>query len=145
MAASAEHALHQRREFLSREKKIVCSVRLLDWSVPGNIKVDRVKMAAGEDKSTTSFKVMLPTAALEKLAVAPGGKTVKLQFGLSPADEYGIPPGVDFGTSLAVGKPSNPRKGESCVAQSVCQMTPMPDRSPCSGRSGAQETRPSGK
>ena len=68
MAASAEHALHQRREFLSREKKIVCSARLLDWSVPDNIKVDRVKMAAGEDKSTTSFKVMLPAAALEKLA-----------------------------------------------------------------------------
>ena len=47
---------------------------------------------------------------------------------MSHADEYGIPPGVDFGTSLAVGrKLSNSRKGESCVVQSVCQMTPMPD------------------
>ena len=123
---SATYALHQRREFL-REKKFALSARLLDWSAPGDIKVDQVKMAAGEDVSTTSFKVMLPAASLEKLAVAPGGTTAKLQFGLSPAGEYGIPPDVDFGTSLAVGKSSNPRKGESCVAQSACQMTPMPD------------------
>ena len=74
---SATYALHQRRKFLSREKKIILSARFLDRSVPGNIKVDQVKMAAGEDVSTTSFKVMLPAASLEKLAVAPGGTTVK--------------------------------------------------------------------
>ena len=147
MAALAEYALHQRRAFVNREKEVVLTARLIDWSDSGNIKVDRVKikMAAGEDVSATLFKAILPASALAKLAVLPGATMVKRQFGLSPADEYGIPPGVDFGTSLAVGKPSNPRKGESCVAQSVCQMTPMPDRSPCSGRSGAQETRPSGK
>ena len=117
MAASVPpYVLHQRRELLSGEKKAVLSARLLNWSEAGNIKVDQVKMATGEDVSAKSFKAMLPAASLEKLAVAPGATTVKRQFGLSPADEYGIPPEVDFRTSLAVGIPLNVRKGESCVA-----------------------------
>ena len=103
MAASAAHALHQRCELLAGEKKVVLSARLLRWSVADNIKVDQVKMATGEDVSAKSFKAMLPAASLEKLDVAPGGTTAKLQFGLSPAGEYGIPPDVDFHTSLAIG------------------------------------------
>jgi len=77
MAASAPpYVLHQRRELLL-EKKKVGSARLLDWSEPGNIMVDQVKMATGEDVSTELFKVLLPAASLKKLVVAPGGTTVK--------------------------------------------------------------------
>ena len=127
MAAFAEYALHQRRAFFNREKEVVLTARLIDWSDFGNIKVDRVKTAAGEDVSATSFKAILPASALAKLAVLPGATVVKRQFGLSSADEYGLPPGVDFRTSLAIGDRRKDRKGESCVAQSVCQMTPKPD------------------
>ena len=51
-----------------------------------------------------------------------------MQFGLSPDDEYGISPDLDFITTLAIGKPLNARKGESCVALPACQIIPMPDR-----------------
>ena len=64
---------------------------------------------------TTLLKVQLPASALEKLVVAPGGNTVKEQFGMSPDGEYGIPPGVDFRTSLRIGERRTHRLGESCV------------------------------
>ena len=116
MAASVPpYVLHQRRELLSGEKKVL-SARLLDWSELGSIMVYQAKMATGEDVSIELFKVQLPAASLKKLAVAPGGATVQVQFGLSPDGEYGIPPEVDFRTSLAIGNPLNVRKGESCVA-----------------------------
>ena len=76
MAAPGRCVLHQRRELLL-EKKKVGSARLLDWSEPGNIMVDQVKMATGEGVSTELFKVLLPAASLKKLVVAPGGTTVK--------------------------------------------------------------------
>ena len=80
MAASAPYALYK-----AEEKKVVLTARLIDWSDSGNIKVDRVKikMAAGEDVSTTLFKAILPASALAKLAVLPGATMVKRQFGLS--------------------------------------------------------------
>ena len=89
MPALAEYALHERRVFVNRGKEVVLTARLIDWSDSGNIKVDRVKMAAREDVSTTSFKAMLPASALVQLAVLPGATMVKRQFGLCPADEYG--------------------------------------------------------
>ena len=121
MAALAEYALHQRRAFVNREKEVVLTARLIDWSDSGNIKVDRVKikMAAGEDVSATLFKAILPASALAKLAVLPGATMVKRQFRLSPTGEYGLPPGVDFRTSLTIGERRKARLGESCVAQSV--------------------------
>ena len=113
-AMTAEYALHQRRAFVNAKKKVVFTARLLLWRDASKIKVDRVKMAAGQDVSTALFKAVLPAPALEKLAVAYGGKTVKAQFGLSPDDEYEIPPGVDFRTSLTIGERRKDRLGESC-------------------------------
>ena len=52
-------------------------------------------MVSGQDVATMLFQAVLPASSLEKLAVAPGGKTVKAQFGLSPDDEHGIPPGLE--------------------------------------------------
>ena len=109
------------------KEKIVLTARFLHWGDASKIKVDRVKMASGKDVATALFQAVLPASSLEKLAVAPGGKTAKAQFGLSPDGEYGIPPGVDFHTSLTIGERRRDRHGESCMAQSVCQMTPMPD------------------
>ena len=127
IAASAQtYAIHQWRVVLS-EGKNVCSARLLNWKKSDSIMVDQVKMATGEDVSMELLKVQLPKVSLTKLSVAPDSKSVKVQFGLSPEDEYGIPPEVDFMTALTIGQPCG-RKGESCAALSACQMTLMPDR-----------------
>ena len=115
MALSAPYNLHERREFMSAEDGVVLTTRLCEYGDLGQVKVDRVKLVAGEEVPTTLFKVQLPASALAKLAVAPGGNTVKEQFGLSPDDEYGIPPGVDFRTSLRIGDRRIQRLGESCV------------------------------
>ena len=115
MAATGRYVQHQRRELLL-EKKKVGSARLLDWNEPGNIMLTRSRWRPGKTCRRSCSRSSYPQRHLEKLAVAPGGTTVKVQFGLSPADEYGIPPEVDFRTSLAIGIPLNVRKGESCVA-----------------------------
>ena len=64
---------------------------------------------------TTLLKAQLRDSALAKLAVAPRGKTAKEQFGMSPNGEYGIPPTLDFRTSLRIGECRTPRLEESSV------------------------------
>ena len=115
MAPSAPYNLYERREFLSAEDGVVLTGRLCEWGDLGQVKVDQVKLVAGIDVPTRFFTVQLPPPSLAKLVVAPLGTTVKEQFGLSLDAEYGIPPGVDFRTSLCIGDRRNPRKGESCV------------------------------
>ena len=81
-----------------------------------NFLYDRAKLVAGDEEvPTTLLKVQLRDSALAKLAAAPRGTTVKEQFGMSPVDEYGIPPGLDFRTSARIGERRTARKGESCV------------------------------
>ena len=116
MARSGPFTLYERCAFLSKSGVVLFSARLCEWDKLDHVKVDRVKLVAGEEEvPTTLFKVQLPAAALAKLVVAPRGKTAKEQFGMSPDDEYGIPPGVDFRTSLRIGERRTHRLGESCV------------------------------
>ena len=115
MAPSAQCNMYERREFRNAEDGVVLTGRLCEWGDLGQVKVDQVKLVAGEEVPTILFKVQLPASALAKLAVAPRGNTVKEQFGLSPEDEYGIPPTVDFRTSLRIGDRRTQRLGESCV------------------------------
>ena len=116
MARSGAFALYERTAFLSASGKVAFTARLLEWDKLDHVKVDRVKLVAGDEEvSTTLLKVQLPDSALAKVAAAPRGTTVKEQFGMSLVDEYGIPPGLDFRTSARIGEKRTPRKGESCV------------------------------
>ena len=113
--APPQYNMYDRREFRNAEGVTVLSGRLCEWGDSSQVKVDQVKLVAGIDVPTRFFTVQLPPPSLAKLVVAPLGTTVKEQFGLSLDAEYGIPPGVDFRTSLCIGDRRNPRKGESCV------------------------------
>ena len=116
MARSGPFSLYERTAFLSESGKAAFTARLLEWDNLASVKVDRVKLVAGDEEvPTTLLKVQLRDSALAKLAAAPRGTTVKEQFGMSPVDEYGIPPGLDFRTSARIGEKRTPRKGESCV------------------------------
>ena len=119
MARSGPFSLYERTAFLSASGKVAFTARLLEWGNRASVKVDQVKLVAGdeddEEVPTTLLKVQLPDSALAKVAAAPRGTTVKEQFGMSPVDEYGIPPGLDFRTSARIGEKRTPRKGESCV------------------------------
>ena len=116
MARSGPFSLYERTAFLSASGKAAFTARLLEWDNLASVKVDRVKLVAGDEEvPTTLLKVQLRDSALAKLAAAPRGTTVKEQFGMSPVDEYGIPPGLDFRTSARIGERRTPRKGESCV------------------------------
>ena len=119
MARPGPFSLYERTAFLSESGNTAFTARLLEWGNRASVKVDQVKLVAGdeddEEVPTTLLKVQLPDSALAKLAAAPRGTTVKEQFGMSPVDEYGIPPGLDFRTSARIGEKRTPRKGESCV------------------------------
>ena len=116
MARSGPFSLYERTAFLSASGKAAFTARLLEWDNLASVKVDRVKLVAGDEEvPTTLLKVQLRDSALAKLAAAPLGKTAKEQFGMSPDDEYGIPPTLDFRTSARIGERRTPRKGESCV------------------------------
>ena len=67
MAASAAFAMYQRREFRS-EEKVVLTARLINWRDLCQVKVDRVKMIAGEDVPTTLLKADLPTGKAGRFA-----------------------------------------------------------------------------
>ena len=116
MARPGPFSLYERTAFLSGSGKAAFTARLLEWDNPASVKVDRVKLVAGDEEvPTTLLTVQLRDSALAKVAAAPRGTTVKEQFGMSLIDEYGIPPGLDFRTSARIGEKRTPRKGESCV------------------------------
>ena len=116
MARSGPFSLYERTAFLSESGKAAFTARLLEWDNPASVKVDRVKLVAGDEEvPTTLLKVQLPDSALAKVAAAPRGTTVKEQFGISPDGEYGIPTDLDFRTSAIIGEKRTPRLGESCV------------------------------
>ena len=119
MARSGPFSLYERTAFLSESGKAAFTARLLEWENLASVKVDQVKLVVGdegdEEVPTTLLKVQLPDSALAKVAAAPRGTTVKEQFGMSPDDEYGIPPTLDFRTSAHIGEKRTSRLGESCV------------------------------
>ena len=116
MARPGPFSLYERTAFLSESGNTAFTARLLEWGNRASVKVDQVKLVAGDEEvPTTLLKVQLRDSALAKLAAAPRGTTVKEQFGMSLIDEYGIPPGLDFRTSARIGEKRTPRKGESCV------------------------------
>ena len=119
MARPGPFSLYERTAFLFESGNTAFTARLLEWGNFASVKVDQVKLVAGdeddEEVPTTLLKVQLPDSALAKVAAAPRGTTVKEQFGMSLIDEYGIPPGLDFRTSARIGEKRTPRKGESCV------------------------------
>ena len=116
MARPGPFSLYERTAFLSESGKVAFTARLLEWDKLDNVRVDRVKLVAGDEEvPTTLLKVQLRDSALAKLAAAPLGKTAKEQFGMSSDDEYGIPPALDFRTSALIGEKRTPRLGESCV------------------------------
>ena len=116
MARSGPFSLYERTAFQFESGNTAFTARLLEWGNRASVKVDQVKLVAGDEEvPTTLLKVQLPDSALAKLAAAPRGTTVKEKFGMSLIDEYGIPPGLDFRTSARIGEKRTPRKGESCV------------------------------
>ena len=117
MARPGPFVLYERTGFLSASGKAVAfTARLLEWDDLARVKVDQVKLVAGDEGvPTTLLKVQVRDSALARLAAAPRGTTVKEQFGMSPVDEYGIPPTLDFRTNAHIGEKRTSRLGESCV------------------------------
>ena len=89
MARPGPFVLYERTGFLSASGKAVAfTARLLEWDDLARVKVDQVKLVAGDEGvPTTLLKVQVRDSALARLAAAPRGTTVKEQFGMSPDGE----------------------------------------------------------
>ena len=71
MARSGPFILYERCAFLSESGSVGLTARLCEWADLGHVKVDRVKLVAGEKEvPTTLFKAQLPAKSLAKLVVA---------------------------------------------------------------------------